>query len=316
MLWTIITLFVAYKLVTWALSRIRIKDYDGKHVLITGCDSGFGNLLTKRLDGLGFSIFATCLTSEGASRLQKECSERVTTFLLDVSDEKSITNARQLVEKALPTGKGLWGLVNNAGVTGQLGPSEWLTSEDWTRCLSVNLFGVIHTTRVFLPLLREGGGGRVVNMSSMMGRIAAGPAPYCVSKYGVEAFSDTLRRETYSQGIKVCMLEPGYFKTDILNLSSLMGSFQTSYDKTPEDIRKHYPFFSLEKFTKLMQLTRERASDDVHLVVDAQVLALTSKFPPTRQLVGYDCSLLGRVLWNLPAPLTDWILYQSMKQRF
>ena len=87
---------------------------------------------------------------------------------------------------------GLWGLVNNAGIAGASAPSEWLTSADWTQCLSINLFGVVNVTHAFLPLVREAR-GRVVNITSMMGRIAAAPAPYCVSKYGVEAFSDCLR---------------------------------------------------------------------------------------------------------------------------
>ena len=87
---------------------------------------------------------------------------------------------------------GLWGLVNNAGVGGVTTPAEWATKEDWMQCLSVNLFGVIYVTRAFLPLVRLAK-GRVVNTASMLGRIATGPAPYCVSKYGVEAFSDCLR---------------------------------------------------------------------------------------------------------------------------
>ena len=91
-----------------------------------------------------------------------------------------------------PFAAGLWGLVNNAGVGGVTTPAEWATKEDWMQCLSVNLFGVIYVTRAFLPLVRLAK-GRVVNIASMLGRISTGPAPYCVSKYGVEAFSDCLR---------------------------------------------------------------------------------------------------------------------------
>ena len=91
-----------------------------------------------------------------------------------------------------PFAAGLWGLVNNAGIGGITTPTEWATKEDWMQCLSVNLFGVIYMTRAFLPLVRLAK-GRVVNIASVMGRIALGSAPYCVSKYGVEAFSDCLR---------------------------------------------------------------------------------------------------------------------------
>lgn len=94
-----------------------------------------------------------------------------------------------------PNRTGLWAIVNNAGVTGALGLSEWLTKEDYERCNSINLYGVIDVTRIFLPLVRKGQ-GRIVNVSSVIGRIAAAFAPYVVSKYGVEGFTDCLRFES------------------------------------------------------------------------------------------------------------------------
>jgi len=192
LLTAIVAIVVIYYVVSWTLSRLRVGDFSNKYVLITGCDSGFGNLLTKRLDRLGFNVFAACLTSAGAEKLQGACSDRVTTLLLDVRDEKSIAAARHLVEGRLPTGRGLWGLVNNAGIAGIPGPSEWLTKDDWSNVLSINLMGLINMTQAFLPLVRVAK-GRVVNVASIMGRIAAASAPYCVSKYGVEAYSDCLR---------------------------------------------------------------------------------------------------------------------------
>lgn len=84
-------------------------------------------------------------------------------------------------------------MVNNAGVAGMIGPAEWMTREDYVRTLNVNLFGVIETSRVFLPLLRRER-GRLVNMSSANGSVTV-PffVPYTISKYGVEIFSDNLR---------------------------------------------------------------------------------------------------------------------------
>ncbi|XP_076455499.1 LOW QUALITY PROTEIN: retinol dehydrogenase 5-like [Babylonia areolata] len=307
MLWTLLAMYVTYKLVTWALSYIRIKDHAGKYVLITGCGSGFGKMIAKHLDDQGFNVFATCHTSESARTLQQMCSERVTTFVLDVADENSITSARQLVESRLPAGTGLWGLVNNAGVTGLLVPTEWLTQDDWNQCLSVNLFGVINTTRIFLPLLRQAG-GRVVNMSSMQGLIVAVPAPYAVSKFGVEAFSDALRQEVKSQGVTVCLVEPGYFKTKILNIPKWVKEFQNRFEEVPDDIKRHYGDLCVERFSRVSQKRLDNASEDCHRVVSAVQLALTSRFPPTRQVVGYDAHFMTGVLRNLPTPVTDWIL--------
>ena len=88
----------------------------------------------------------------------------------------------------------MWGIVNNAGVGGSKnGLAEWLTLQDYKEVLSVNLFGVVDVATTFLPLVRSEK-GRIINMASIMGRYSLpGIAPYNISKYGVEAFSDTLR---------------------------------------------------------------------------------------------------------------------------
>ncbi|XP_025093905.1 17-beta-hydroxysteroid dehydrogenase type 6-like isoform X1 [Pomacea canaliculata] len=302
-----LALVLIYQLVTWLRSRLRVGDYDKKHVLVTGCDNGFGYLVAKRLDVLGFRVFAACLTSQAAEKLQAETSSRVTTLVLDVTDEKSISAARDFVAARLPEGQGLWGVVNNAGIVGPVCPSEWLSHDGYQTCLAVNLLGLIDVTRTFLPLVRRAR-GRVVNISSVAGRIVLGPSPYSVSKYGVEAFSDCLRREVYRQGVQVCIIEPGGFKTDLLRQDILFKSFKMSYDATPADIRQHYPESTVEAAGNMATRSSAMASRKLHLVVDAYVLALTSRFPPTRQLVGSDVRLFYRLLWNLPTPLTDWIL--------
>ncbi|XP_025093907.1 retinol dehydrogenase 7-like isoform X3 [Pomacea canaliculata] len=302
-----LALVLIYQLVTWLRSRLRVGDYDKKHVHVTGCGNGFGYLVVKRLDVLGFRVFAACRTSQAAEKLQEETSSRVTTLVLDVTNEKSISAARDFVAARLPEGQGLWGVVNNAGIVGPIGPSEWVSRDGYQTCLAVNLLGLIDVTRTFLPLVRRAR-GRVVNISSFMGRIAVANSRYTVSKYGVEAFSDCLRREVYRQGVQVCIIEPGGFKTDLLRQDILFKSFKMSYDATPADIRQHYPESTVEAAGNMATRSSAMASRKLHLVVDAYVLALTSRFPPTRQLVGSDVRLFYRLLWNLPTPLTDWIL--------
>jgi len=87
---------------------------------------------------------------------------------------------------------GLWGLVNNAGRSLPIAPADWLRVEDFAKVLDVNLLGVVDVTLQFLPLLKKGR-GRVVNVSSILGRLAFFSGGYCLSKFGVEAFSDALR---------------------------------------------------------------------------------------------------------------------------
>lgn len=93
---------------------------------------------------------------------------------------------------------GLWGLVNNAGRSIPIGPAEWMQKEDFDKVLDVNLIGVIDVTLQFLPLLKKAQ-GRVVNVASVMGRLSLTSGGYCMSKWGVESFSDSLR---YSSGMK------------------------------------------------------------------------------------------------------------------
>ncbi|PVD30568.1 hypothetical protein C0Q70_09836 [Pomacea canaliculata] len=304
---------------------------------------------------LGFRVFAACLTSQGAEKLQAESSSRVTTLVLDISDEKSISAARDFVAARLPEGQGLWGVVNNAAIVGPVCPSEWLSRDGYQTCLAVNLLGLIDVTRTFLPLVRRAR-GRVVNTASMSGRIAVGPSPYCMSKYGVEAFSDCLRREVYRQGVqmitrasamasrKLHLVVDAYVlaltsrfpptrqlvgsdnKNMVTSACWLLSSPATLVYLSPAarqllssggtERTAGIPSFASWRRVDItfnsssIMITRASAiiSPKLHLVVDAYVLALTSRFPPTRQLVGSDVRLFYRLLWNLPTPLTDWIL--------
>ena len=95
-----------YVIVMWILRRFKVGNYDRKYVFITGCDTGFGNLLTKRLDKLGFHVFAGCLTQAGIKELKQNCSTNVVTVDLDVTSEESINKAREFVGKKLPRNQG------------------------------------------------------------------------------------------------------------------------------------------------------------------------------------------------------------------
>ncbi|KAI8495126.1 hypothetical protein Bbelb_271120 [Branchiostoma belcheri] len=121
---------VAYCLFLYLAPKSRVNG-NGKAVFITGCDSGFGFGLAKRLDSLGFTVFAGCLLAdsggEGSKKLRAECSSRLSTVQIDVTDDGQVKAAVQQVKDNLPTGsKGLYALVNNAGVT-QPGEVEWVS---------------------------------------------------------------------------------------------------------------------------------------------------------------------------------------------
>ncbi|CAO2582000.1 Short-chain dehydrogenase/reductase family 9C member 7 [Lemmus lemmus] len=179
----------------WTLLRLirerQVRNLSEKYVFITGCDSGFGNLLARQLVDRGMRVLAACLTEEGAQKLQQDTSYQLQTILLDVTKTESIKAAAQWVRDQVGE-QGLWALVNNAGVGLPSGPNEWLTKEDFVKVINVNLVGLIEVTLNMLPMVKKAR-GRVVNMSSSGGRVAVIGGGYCVSKFGVEAFSDSIR---------------------------------------------------------------------------------------------------------------------------
>ena len=94
-------------ILTWILRQLRVDNYSNKYVFITGCDTGFGNLLVKKLDGLGFNVIAGCLTEKGETELAKSCSKKLMTLHLDVTNEVDISKAKEYTERHLPAGTGM-----------------------------------------------------------------------------------------------------------------------------------------------------------------------------------------------------------------
>lgn len=99
----LVILWLTYR---WFRHKNTIDNYGSRYVFITGCDSGFGNMLTKRLDGLGFNVFAGCLTQAGEEKLTLETSEKVKTIRIDVSETESIEDAFNTVKSSLPSDTG------------------------------------------------------------------------------------------------------------------------------------------------------------------------------------------------------------------
>lgn len=277
-----------------------------KYVFITGCDSGFGNLLARKLDKRGMRVLAACLTQNGAESLKKETSSRVHTVLLDVTSTQSVCDAVQWAS-AIVGDKGLWGIVNNAGVSIPSSTNEWMTKEDFFKVININLLGVVDVTIHFLPLIRKAR-GRVVNVASVAGRLTICPGGYCMSKYGVESFSDSLRRELKPFGVKVCIIEPGFFNTQITSKELLRKCSENCWKSTSEEVRKSYG----EKYYQLCVDSLEKLSamcnTDLSLVTDCMEHALTAVHPWTRYSAGWDAKLIYLPLSYLPTVVTDFIL--------
>jgi NAD(P)-dependent dehydrogenase (short-subunit alcohol dehydrogenase family) len=178
-----------------------------KAVLITGCSSGIGHATAALLAREGWTVYATARKPESLSDL--ECAGcRI--LPLDVTDESSMAAAVETVEKA----QGAVGvLVNNAGYS-QSGAVESVPMEQVRRQFETNVFGLIRMCQLVLPGMREQHWGRIVNLSSMGGRLTfPGGGMYHATKYAVEAISDALRFEVRGFGVEVIIVEPGLIVT-------------------------------------------------------------------------------------------------------
>jgi NAD(P)-dependent dehydrogenase (short-subunit alcohol dehydrogenase family) len=178
-----------------------------KAVLITGCSTGIGRATAEHLAGKGWTVYATARRPESIADLEaKGCR----TLALDVTDEASMAAAVQEVEAA----EGAVGvLVNNAGYS-QSGAVESVRLEDVRAQFETNVFGLIRMCQLALPGMRRQGWGRIVNVSSMGGKMTfPGGGIYHGTKHAVEAISDALRFEVRGFGVDVVVIEPGLIKT-------------------------------------------------------------------------------------------------------
>ncbi|XP_075408922.1 retinol dehydrogenase 16-like [Tenrec ecaudatus] len=307
-MWLYLAVLVGlYHLLRWYRERQVVSHLRDKYVFITGCDSGFGNQLARQLDLRGLRVLAGCLTEQGAEQLRAKTSDRLETVILDVTQTESIKAAAQWVKERVGD-RGLWGLVNNAGVSVPTAPNEWLTKGDFMKMLDVNLLGLIEVTLSLLPLVRKAR-GRLVNVASVMGRLSLFGGGYCVSKYGVEAFSDSLRRELSFFGVKVAMIEPGFFKTGITDKENMIQNFQAMWKKAPPEVQEIYGEEFLASYIKLTGNTEKQCSSNLSLVTDCMEHALTACYPRTRYSAGWDAKLFYLPLSYLPTALVDTMVH-------
>ncbi|XP_051939079.1 retinol dehydrogenase 7-like [Hippocampus zosterae] len=294
----------------WFKELKRVANKGDKHVYITGCDSGFGHLLATHLDKLGFCVIAGCYTEKGEDELKKASSDRLTTLHVDVTNSASVAQAAALID-GLVGQKGLWAVVNNAGVGLPSAPSDWLTIEDFRSMLDVNLMGVIDVTLSVLPLIKKAR-GRVVNVASVFGRLSPFGGPYCVSKYGVEAFNDSLRLNLAPFGVKVLCIEPGFFRTNITNTEALENNLTKLWDRLPQDVKDDYgPDFLECSFKEISQKFKVLTDSNLMKVVGCMEHAVAAVHPRTRYSPGWDAKFIWLPLSYMPTLVTDSIFLKN-----
>lgn len=183
--------------------------------VVTGASSGIGEATARALCREGYAVALAARREDKINELCASLSDdggKALAVPTDVSDEDS---ARKLIE----TTKAEFGrvdvLVNNAGVM-LLGPIGGANTEDWRTMVNVNLLGLMYCTHAAMPVMAEGGGGHIVNLSSVAGRVARfGSGVYNATKWGVGAFSESLRQEALHSNIRVTIIEPGFVETEL-----------------------------------------------------------------------------------------------------
>ncbi|MFO1528093.1 MAG: SDR family oxidoreductase [Turneriella sp.] len=189
---------------------------DKKKIMITGAGGGFGLLITKALLEAGHIVVGTMRDVSGRNKdnTTKLKAVGATVLEMDVTSDASVEKG---VATAIQEASGLDVLINNAGV-GVLGVQETFTASDLQKLFDINVFGVHRVTRAVMPHMRGKKIGLVINISSLLGRIAV-PfyGPYNASKWALEALSENYRIESSQAGVDVCIVEPGGYPTSFID---------------------------------------------------------------------------------------------------
>jgi NADP-dependent 3-hydroxy acid dehydrogenase YdfG len=190
-------------------------DLSGQVVAVTGASSGIGEATALHCAQAGAAVALAARRMDRIEELAKRITGDGGTALAVQTDVGEESQARAFVERAHAELGRLDVLVNNAGVM-LLGPIENAPTEEWRRMIHANVFGVLYCSHAALPLMRAQGSGHIVNVSSVAGRVArAGSGVYNLTKFGVGAFSESLRQEGVAIGVRVSVIEPGAVATEL-----------------------------------------------------------------------------------------------------
>lgn len=197
---------------------------------ITGAARGIGACIARAALDAGENVVATGRDPLRIERALPGYGERLLVLRLDVTDP---AQARDAVDRAVATFGRIDVLVNNAGY-GQLGMFEENSADDVRKQFDTNVHGTLHVTRAVLPVMRRQRAGRIFNLSSIGGMVGfEGASIYCAAKFAVEGFSESLALEVARFGIQVTIVQPGFFRTDFLDGSSVRYGAEAIPDYAP-----------------------------------------------------------------------------------
>jgi NAD(P)-dependent dehydrogenase (short-subunit alcohol dehydrogenase family) len=269
-----------------------------KIALITGTSSGFGLLTALALAKKGYFVAATMRDLAKRERLLKEAEQagvlgQIQCLQLDVTESEGIS---RVVASILQQFGKIDVLVNNAGFAVG-GYTEEVSMEDWRKQMETNFFAVVALSKAVITSMREQGQGMIINISSVSGRIGfPGYAAYAASKFAVEGFSEALRLELLPFGVRVVLVEPGAYSTDIWD-----KGFETIISPADSPYRS--------KLEAMLNYSRKAAKNAPHPQEVANLIAqITEQSPPRlRYPIGQ-----GSVLLLLCKALLPWRRFEKI----
>lgn len=268
----------------------------GKSVVVTGANSGIGLATAVELAGAGYDVIGTVRSSSKAQTLTEQARAKgveLRAVVCDVGDETSTRKGFAEIEGM--TDGGPWAVVNNAGFA-QAGAVEDVSAEDARYQLEVNLVAPARIAQLVLPGMRARGDGRIINVSSIAGRVSTPLTSwYCASKHGLEALSDALRMEVGQFGVKVILIEPGGFGT---------GIWENGHESFPAPEGSAYA--GIYERAKSATLKGKHFPDPIW-VGRAIRLALANPVPLPRYLVGVDAVTMAAADGLAPTFVSDYV---------
>lgn len=275
-------------------------------IFVTGASTGIGRATALELDKLGYPVFASVRKKQDADDLQKAASAKLTPILMDVTDDNSIVRAKDEITGALG-GKGLWGLVNNAGISFRA-PLEYTPMADFRRLYDANVLGLLAVTQAFLPLIRQTR-GRIVNVSSLTSLwVTPFHGIYSSAKMAVNGISEALRMELMPHGVKVILMIYGGVQTELWDrvekaTTDLACQFPPDFNRLYA-VRQRRAFEYFASAGRSGLLAKHAAEPIVH--------ALTSRNPKRVYLAGPGARLASILTKLLPGSLKDRFIIKSM----
>ncbi|WP_019505401.1 oxidoreductase [Pleurocapsa sp. PCC 7319] len=268
-------------------------------VLVTGASSGIGKATAKRLAVAGYHVFAAARRLEKMTDLQ---SDRITVLPLDITKEESV---RSLVETISTQTERLDVLINNAGY-GSHGALEAVSLEEARYQFEVNVFGLMHLTQLILPIMRQQRGGKIINVSSMIGKVSVPMSGwYSASKHVLEALSDALRLEVQQFGIKVVVIEPGAIKTEFNDIAAERVNKASSIDA--------YQSWT-EAWIKVLNSSNQTGAEP-EVIAEAITKAVKTKNPRSRYAAPFESKFFLFLKWLLSDRLFDRVVLSEIKKR-